>query len=257
MITAYDAPTSRVAHNAGVDMILVGDSLAMVVLGYPNTLQLSIEEMQHHVAAVARVSPDPLIVADMPWMSYHLGIKKSVSNAAKLIRAGAQAVKIEGGQNRLRVIKALVDAEIPVMGHLGLTPQSIYRFGGYNIQAKTIQGAKELLNDAEAIAEAGCFAVVLEAVPSLLAQVVTERLQVPVIGIGAGPHCDGQVLVFHDLVGLGEGSLPKFVRSYASLSLNATSAVCQYAKDVRSGDFPSIEETYYSKSPFSKEDILS
>lgn len=257
MLTAYDAPTSQIANNAGVDIILVGDSLAMVVLGYPDTLQLSLEEMQHHVAAVARPNPAPAIVADMPWMSYHSSVKKSVLNAAKLVRAGAQAVKIEGGKNRLKVIKALVDAEIPVMGHLGLTPQSINRFGDYNVQAKTIQSAKELLDDAEAIAEAGCFAVVLEAIPSLLAQIVTERLQVPVIGIGAGPYCDGQVLVFHDLVGFREGSVPKFVRKYTDLSLEATNAVIQYTKDVRSGDFPSVEETYYSKSLFSRQDLLS
>ncbi|TAN28847.1 MAG: 3-methyl-2-oxobutanoate hydroxymethyltransferase [Actinomycetota bacterium] len=244
MVTAYDAPSSHMASAAGVDIILVGDSLAMVVLGYDDTLSVSISDMAYHTMAVSRPKPDPLVVTDMPWMSYHTGVRDAVNNAAQLIRAGAEAVKLEGGANRVDVIKALVDAEIPVMGHLGLTPQSVHTFGGFSVQAKTREAAKMLLDDALAIEEAGVFSVVLEAVPDVVAAKATELLKVPTIGIGAGPHCDGQVLVFHDLLGLAFGHKPKFVRHYGSLGELGIKGLEGYVHDVKMRNFPSVEEGY-------------
>ena len=214
MVTAYDAPTARIADEAGVDVILVGDSVAMVVLGYDDTLQVTVDDMARHVAAVARTRPRPLVVADMPWMSYHLSVEEAVRNAAVLVRAGAPAVKLEGGRRRLPVIEALLDAEIPVMGHLGLTPQSVHVMGGYRVQGQQVEAAEALVDDALALADAGCFAIVLECVPREVAAAVTRAVPVPTIGIGAGPDCDGQVLVFHDLVGLEDRVLPRFVRRY-------------------------------------------
>ncbi|HET7487898.1 MAG TPA: 3-methyl-2-oxobutanoate hydroxymethyltransferase [Acidimicrobiales bacterium] len=245
MITAYDAPTARIADEAGVDIVLVGDSVAMVVLGYEDTLQVTVDDMVHHTAAVARTRPRPLVVADMPWLSYHLGVDDTVRNAGRLVRAGAEAVKLEGGRKRLPVIGALVDAEIPVMGHLGLTPQSVHAVGGYKVQGKDVTAATALVDDARALADAGCFAIVLEAVPAPVARLVTEAVEVPTIGIGAGPSCDGQVLVFHDAVGLEDRILPRFVRRYASLKADAVGAVAAYAADVRSGRFPGDEESYH------------
>jgi 3-methyl-2-oxobutanoate hydroxymethyltransferase len=245
MVTAYDAPTSRVADAADVDMILVGDSLAMVVLGYDDTLQVTIDDMAHHVAAVARAKPRPMIVGDMPWMSFHLSVEDSVRNAARLVRAGASAVKLEGGRKRLDAVRAIVDAEIPVMGHLGLTPQSVNALGGFRVQGKELDAARAIVDDAVALAEAGCFAIVLECVPDAVARVVTDAVPVPTIGIGAGRHCDGQVLVFHDLVGLDDRMTPKFVRRYADLKADATLAVARFADDVRNGTFPSSAETYH------------
>ncbi|MDQ2826926.1 MAG: 3-methyl-2-oxobutanoate hydroxymethyltransferase [Actinomycetota bacterium] len=245
MVTAYDAPTARIADDAGVDVILVGDSVAMVVLGYEDTLQVTVEDMAHHVAAVARARPRALVVADLPWLSYHLSTDEAVRNAAALVRAGASAVKLEGGRSRVAVIEALVDAQIPVMGHLGLTPQSVHSLGGYQVQGQEADAAAAIVDDARALAGAGCFAIVLECVPREVARLVTEEVPVPTIGIGAGPDCDGQVLVIHDLLGLEDRIAPKFVRRYGALKAAAVAAVAAYADDVRAGTFPSDSESYH------------
>jgi 3-methyl-2-oxobutanoate hydroxymethyltransferase len=246
MVTAYDAPTARTVDAAGADIILVGDSLAMVVLGYGDTLQVTTDDMAHHVAAVARTSPAALIVGDLPWLSYHVSAADTVQNAAKLVRAGAGAVKLEGGSKRLDAIGAILDAEIPVMGHIGLTPQSIHALGGFKVQGKELDAAKILADDAVALAEAGCFAIVLECVPDAVARVITESVPVPTIGIGAGRHCDGQVLVWHDLCGFaGPMRKAKFVREYARLEETATDAVARFCADVREGRYPSSAETYH------------
>jgi 3-methyl-2-oxobutanoate hydroxymethyltransferase len=246
MLTAYDTPGARICDAAGVDMILVGDSVANTVLGYRDTLHVDIDVMAHHVAAVSRAEPRALVIGDMPWMSYHLTPQDSVKNAATLVRAGAQAVKLEGGRERLDAIEALLQAEIPVMGHLGLTPQSVLAMGGYKVQAKEHEAAEALLQDAKALAATGVFAIVLEGVPDVVATRVTEHVDVPTIGIGAGAACDGQVLVFHDLLGLTDGKAPKFVRRYANLAAAATEAVRAWADDVRQGSFPSEAETYHA-----------
>ena len=245
MITAYDAPGARIVDEAGVDIILVGDTLAMVVLGHEDTLQVTIADMAHHVAAVTRARPRALVVGDMPWLSYHLSVADTVTNAAALIRAGASAVKLEGGRKRVEMIRAIVDAEIPVMGHIGLTPQSIHALGGFKVQGKELDAATALVDDAVALVEAGCFSIVLECVPDEVARMVTEAVPVPTIGIGAGPWCDGQVLVFHDLLGLQDRIRPKFVRRYAELGAAATEAVAAYAADVRSRRFPADDESYH------------
>jgi 3-methyl-2-oxobutanoate hydroxymethyltransferase len=245
MVTAYDAPGARMADEAGVDLILVGDSLAMVVLGYDDTLQVTVADMAHHTAAVARAKPGALIVGDLPWMSYHVSEAETVHNAAELIRAGAQAVKLEGGRKRLPMIEALVDAEIPVMGHLGLTPQSVHAMGGFKVQGREQEAALGLVADAKALAHAGCFAIVLEGVPDQVARLVTDAVDVPTIGIGAGPHCDGQVLVFHDVLGVEDRMAPKFVRRYADLKSEGVKALEAFASDVRSGAFPADEESYH------------
>ena len=245
MVTAYDAPTGRIADEAGVDIILVGDSVAMVVLGYEDTLQVTVGDMAHHTAAVARTRPAALLVADLPWLSYHLGPADGVRNAATLVRAGAQAVKLEGGRKRLPVVEALIDAEIPVMGHLGLTPQSVHAMGGFKVQAKDASAARALVDDAVALAAAGCFSIVLEGVPDRVAKAVTEAVDVPTIGIGAGPWCDGQVLVFHDVAGLEDRVLPKFVRRYGALKAAGVDAISAFAADVRARRFPSDAESYH------------
>lgn len=245
MVTAYDAPGARIADAGGVDMILVGDSLAMVVLGYQDTLSVTVDDMVHHTAAVARANPRAMVIADLPWLSYHLGTDDAVRNAARLIRAGAQAVKLEGGRKRLPAVQAILDAEIPVMGHIGLTPQSLHMMGGFKVQGKQVDAATSLVADAVGLAAAGCFAIVLEGVPDTVARLVTESVAVPTIGIGAGRYCDGQVLVFHDLLGLEDRVLPKFVRRYASLKADAVAAVAAYASDVRAGRFPSDQESYH------------
>ena len=245
MVTAYDAPSARIADEAGVDMILVGDSVAMVVLGYDDTLQVTTADLAHHTAAVARTRPRALVVADLPWLSYHLGEADAVQNAATLIRAGAQAVKLEGGRKRVPVVAALVDAEIPVMGHIGLTPQSVHAMGGFKVQGKDADAAAGLVEDAVALAEAGCFSIVLEGVPDRVARAVTDAVDVPTVGIGAGRWCDGQVLVFHDVVGLEDRIVPKFVRRYGSLKADGIAAVAAYASDVRAGRFPSDAESYH------------
>ncbi|HEV2360559.1 MAG TPA: 3-methyl-2-oxobutanoate hydroxymethyltransferase, partial [Acidimicrobiales bacterium] len=247
MITAYDTPSARIADDAGVDMILVGDSVANNVLGYADTLGVTIDDMAHHVAAVARAKPNALVVGDMPWMSYHVSPAESLVNAATLIRAGAGCVKLEGGRKRLPAVQAIVDAEIPVMGHLGLTPQSVHAMGGYKVQGREATGAAELEIDAKSLVEAGCFAIVLEGVPDLLAERITEAVEVPTIGIGAGAGCDGQVLVFHDLLGFNEQTA-KFVRRYADLGTAARDAVRAWSADVRAGTFPGDAETYHASS---------
>jgi len=244
MVTAYDAPSARAAAAAGVDVILVGDSLGMVVLGYHDTLQVTMDDMVSHTAAVARVQPPQLVVADMPWTSYHLGRTKAVANAARLVRAGAGAVKLEGGVKRLDVLNAILDAEIPVVGHLGLTPQSVHAMGGYRVQGRLPGGAKLLVEDAIAISEAGCFAIVLEGMPDEVAAEITREVRVPTFGIGAGPSCDGQVLVFHDIVGMAGPRVPRFARQYADLETLAGEALARWAADVRGGRFPSASETY-------------
>jgi len=256
MVTAYDAPTARIADRAGADIILVGDSVANVVLGYEDTLAVTVDVMVHHTAAVTRMNPRALVVGDMPWLSYHSSTTETVQNAGRFIQeGGAGAVKLEGGRKRLDMIHAVLDAEIPVMGHLGLTPQSVHAMGGYRVQGKEAQAAYELISDANALADAGVFAIVLEGVPDVVAEIVTNEIQVPTIGIGAGVNCDGQVLVFHDVTGLGAGEyLPKFVKQYAHIADDAVAALEEFFADVESGAFPSEAETYHM--PAGSEEML-
>lgn len=245
-LTAYDYPTARLLDDAGVDILLVGDSLGMVVLGYENTLPVTMEEMLHHTRAVRRGARHALVVADMPYGSYHAELRESLHNAVRFVKeGGAEAVKVEGGERRLELIARLVEAEIPVMGHVGLTPQSLHAMGGFKVQGKTAEAAEQLLRDARAVEAAGAFSIVLESVPRELAARITRELRIPTIGIGAGPECDGQVLVFHDLVGLTQGAAPKFARRYADLSAEITRAARAYCEDVRGGHFPSDGESYH------------
>ena len=245
MVTAYDAPGARQADGAGVDVILVGDSVAMVVLGYEDTLQVTIDDMVHHTAAVARARPSALVVGDLPWMSYHVDRAETVRNAAALVRAGAGAVKLEGGRKRLPMVEAIVDAEIPVMGHIGLTPQSVRAMGGFKVQGRTSEAAVALVSAAKALVHAGAFALVLEGIPDAVAGLVTEAVDVPTIGIGAGPHCDGQVLVYHDVLGIEDRIAPRFVRRYASIGDRSVEALGAFAADVRTGAFPGPDESYH------------
>src|ERR1700681_3639553 len=246
-LTAYDYPTARLVDEAGVEVILVGDSLGMVVLGYDSTLPVTLEEMLHHTRAVRRGTRRALLVADMSYGSFHVSLDESVRNALRLVKeGGAEAVKVEGGERRIELIARLVDAEIPVMGHVGLTPQSVNALGGFHVQAKTTDAARQVERDARAVEAAGAFAVVLESMPRDVAARISEKLRIPTIGIGAGPDCDGQVLVFHDLVGLTAGHVPKFLRRYANLSGEISRAVSEYCEDVRSGRFPSDAESYHS-----------
>jgi|FLYL01.1.fsa_nt_gi 3-methyl-2-oxobutanoate hydroxymethyltransferase len=246
MVTAYDYPTARVVSEAGVDVILVGDSVGNVVHGFDTTLSVDLDLMVAHTAAVTRARPRPLVVADLPWMTYHVSPEDTVRNAARLVaEGGAEAVKLEGGSRRVAMIERVVDAEIPVMGHLGLTPQSVHVMGGYRVQGRALEDARRVVEDAHALVEAGVFALVLEGVPDLLAELITKEVPVPTIGIGAGPHTDGQVLVYHDLVGYSFGHQPKFVRRYADLAAVATQAVAAYVRDVQTGSFPSDEESYH------------
>jgi 3-methyl-2-oxobutanoate hydroxymethyltransferase len=217
----------------------------MVVLGYDDTLQVTVDDIAHHTAAVARTKPSALVVADLPWLSYHVSVADTVRNAATLIRAGAEAVKLEGGRKRVPMIEAIVDAEIPVMGHIGLTPQSVHAMGGFKVQGRETTAALALVDDAKALAHAGCFSIVVEGVPDKVAEMITDAVDVPVIGIGAGRACDGQVLVLHDVLGLEDRVLPKFVRRYAELKRDGTEALKAFAADVRSGAFPSDAETYH------------
>jgi 3-methyl-2-oxobutanoate hydroxymethyltransferase len=248
MVTAYDEPWARLVDAAGVDLILVGDTVAEIVLGFEDTLSVGIDDMAHHVGAVARARPRALVIGDMPWLTYHTEVFDAVRNAARLIRAGAGAVKLEGGRRRLGAVRAILEAEIPVMGHLGLTPQSVHAMGGYKVQGRQVSAAEDLVADARALAEVGCFGIVLEGVPDLLAERVTAEIAVPTIGIGAGGGCDGQVLVLHDLLGMSKRPSPKFVRRYAEVGEIVTKAVAQYADDVRSGAFPSDAETYHASN---------
>jgi 3-methyl-2-oxobutanoate hydroxymethyltransferase len=245
MVTAYDAPGARAASRGGADMVLVGDSLAMVVLGYEDTLSVDIEDMAHHTAAVARARPHSLIVADLPWLSYHVSVEDTVRNAARLIRSGAQCVKLEGGSKRVPMIRAIGDAEIPVMGHLGLTPQSVHAMGGFKVQGREATAADRMVDEAVALEAAGCFGIVIEGVPNKVADRITAAVDIPTIGIGAGPGCDGQVLVLHDLLGIEERHVPKFVRRYAELGAASVAAIAAYAADVRSGAFPGPDECYH------------
>lgn len=246
MVTAYDTPGAVIASEAGADIILVGDSVANTVLGFDTTLSVDVDIMIHHTAAVKRGKPHSLIVGDLPWMSYHLSPEDALLNASRLMReGGAEAVKLEGGRDRVDVVKAIVSAEIPVMGHVGLTPQSVHAMGGYKVQGRAVEDARKILSDAHALEEAGVFAIILEGIPELLGQLITKELSIPTIGIGAGKHCDGQVLVFHDVLGLYDGSYPKFVRRYADLKTLAVEAMSAYLTDVQSGAFPGDEETYH------------
>lgn len=243
MMTAYDFSQARLVEQAGADIVLVGDSLAMVVLGHQDTLAVTVDEMLHHVKAVRRGIETSLLVADMPYGSFHLGPQQTVAEAVRFIKeGGAQAVKIEG--RRPETVAALVEAEIPVMAHLGLTPQSIHKLGGFRVQGRGDAPRRELLDAAQELEAAGAFSLVLECVPADLASEVTAAVEIPTIGIGAGPDCDGQVLVFHDLLGLEERLSPKFVRRYAELGSEARQALSAFATDVREGNFPSAEESY-------------
>lgn len=243
MTTAYDAVTARIADPI-VDIILVGDSVGNVCLGFENTLPVSVEMMNHHLEAVARTRPRSLLVADMPFLSFHLSPEDTIRNAGGFLQRGADAVKLEGGAKRVEMVRALVDCEIPVMGHLGLTPQSVNVMGGFKVQGRKADDALRLLEDAHRLQDAGCFALVLEGIPAELAARATESLTIPTIGIGAGPDCSGQVLVFHDVLGLTEGHRPKFVRAYADGFQLLRAALSRWAADVRSGAFPAPHESY-------------
>jgi len=245
MLTAYDAPTARLEDDAGVEVILVGDSLGQVVLGYASTLPVTMEDMIHHTRAVMRARPRALVVADMPFMSFQVSPQDALRNAGRLIKeGGAEAVKLEGGEEVVAQIQAIVGAGIPCMGHLGLTPQSVLRFGGYKVQARGAAAAEDLRRSAKALETAGCFAIVLEAIPWTLAQEVTAEVGIPTIGIGAGSHCDGQVLVAHDLLGIFEEFTPKFVKRYAELGRDMRNAFACYVDEVKKGVFPDMDRSY-------------
>lgn len=245
-LTAYDYPTARLLDEAGVDVLLVGDSLGMVVLGYESTLPVTLEEMLHHTRAVRRGTRHALLVADMPFGTYHDDPMEAVRNAVRLVKeAGTEAVKIEGGERRMELISRLVEAEIPVMGHIGLTPQSVNAFGGFRVQGKTEEAGEQLLRDARAVESAGAFSIVLESIPRELAARITAELRIPTIGIGAGPDCDGQILVIHDLLGLTFGHKPKFARCYANAGEIISRAAAEYCRDVQQGQFPSDEESFH------------
>lgn len=244
-LTAYDYPTARIVDEAGVDIILVGDSMGNVIHGYGNTIPVSLDEILSASKAVKRGATRALIVADMPYGSYHTGNNKAVRNAMKLLKyGGAEAVKLEGGRNRVDLVKRLVDEEIPVMAHIGLTPQSVHKLGGYRVQGKTAEDANRLIEDAKMLEEAGAFAIVLELVPREIAKIITEELTIPTVGIGAGSHCDIQVLVLHDLIGFTFGRQPRFVRQYANVSQVITDAITTWMDDVRNGNYPNEEESY-------------
>ena len=246
-LTAYDYPTARLVDEAGVDVVLVGDSLAMVMLGHDSTLPLTLDEALHHTKAVRRGVARALVVADMPYGSYHGDIGESLRNAMRFVKeAGAEAVKIEGGERRLELIARLTEAEIPVMGHIGLTPQSVNALGGYRVQGKTPNAAEQVLRDARAVEAAGAFSIVLEAIPRELAAEITKAVRIPTIGIGAGPDCDGQVLVLHDLLGLTFQNPPKFARRYANVGETILKAVREYCADVESSRFPTDAESYHA-----------
>jgi len=254
MLTAYDYYSARLVDEAGIDMILVGDSLGMVIQGREDTLAVTVEEMIYHTKMVKRGASRSLIVTDLPFMSYQTGVEEALKNAGRILKeSGAGAVKLEGGQRVIPQIKAMVEAGIPVMGHLGLTPQSVNQFGGFKVQGRDKDKALELIKDAQALQEAGVFSIVLETVPLELARMVTERLEVPTIGIGAGPYCDGQVLVYHDLLGFDPSFKPKFVRQYVNLNEIIREAIQNYIGDVEQGKFPLEGESFQMKSEVLKE----
>jgi 3-methyl-2-oxobutanoate hydroxymethyltransferase len=245
MLTVYDAPSARLLDEAGIDILLVGDSVEMTVYGEPSTLSATMDTMIRHTRAVSRSVKRAVVVGDMPFLSYQAEPARAVENAGRfLAEGGAAAVKVEGGRRILPAVEAILAADIPVMGHVGLTPQSFRKFGGFKVQGREADSAREIVEDAQALASAGCFAIVLECVPETLAAEITEKIPVPTLGIGAGLHCDGQVLVFHDVVGLTRDLRPKFVRRYADLTTVIGDAARAFAKDVKAGDFPSREESF-------------
>jgi 3-methyl-2-oxobutanoate hydroxymethyltransferase len=255
MMTAYDFPSARLVEEGGADAILVGDTLGMVVLGYDSTLPVTMEDMIHHTKAVVRGSQRAMVVGDMPFMSYQTGWQDAMVNAARFMKeAGCGAVKLEGGVRSAEIVQKLVEAGIPVMGHIGLTPQSVNQFGGFKVQGKTPAAAVQLMHDAQALEQAGAFAIVLETIPAPLAELLTQRLSVPTIGIGAGVHCDGQVQVFHDMLGMFDAFLPKHAKRYAEAGNVIRDAVAQYAADVRSGAFPTAKESF-KMDPASLEEL--
>jgi len=245
VVTAYDALFTRIVEQAGIEAILVGDSLGVVVQGKANTLSVTMEEMLYHTKLVAETAERALVIADMPFMSYQVSREEALRNAGRFIQAGAQAVKLEGGAHVADRIAAMTQIGIPVMGHLGMTPQSVHQLGGYKVQGKGKDQAKTLMDDAKALAAAGAFAVVLEAIPAEVAKTITDQLTIPTIGIGAGPHCDGQVLVLYDLLGLFDGFVPRFVKPYAHLKADALQALRRYKEEVEQGKFPSDSESYH------------
>jgi 3-methyl-2-oxobutanoate hydroxymethyltransferase len=246
MLTAYDTPMARILDEAGVDILLVGDSVGSVMVGYPNTLPVTVDEMIYHTKAVVKGVTRALVVIDMPFMSYQISIEDARRNAGRMIKeSGAEAVKLEGGMNMKGVIKAIADIDIPVMGHIGLTPQSIHQMGGYKVQGKADEQKRKIMEDALAVEEAGAFALVLECIPTELAREITERVSIPTIGIGAGINCDGQVLVIHDVLGLLGDFRPKFVKSYVDLRKVISQAVGHYMDEVRKGKFPTEEHSFH------------
>jgi 3-methyl-2-oxobutanoate hydroxymethyltransferase len=254
MMTCYDYPSARLLEDAGVDILFIGDTLGMTVLGYDTTIPVTMEEMLHHTKAVVRGSSRAHVLADMPFMSYQTSPEDALRNAGRFLKeGGAQSIKLEGGVTVAETVRFIVDTGIPVMGHIGLTPQSINQLGGYKVQGKTPAAAVRLVNDAVALEQAGAYAVVLECVPLELAKTITERLAIPTIGIGAGPHCDGQVQVFHDLLGLFQDFVPKHAKRYADLGAQIAEAVRAYASDVRGGTFPTEKESFLlDKAVFSE-----
>ncbi|MGN7468980.1 3-methyl-2-oxobutanoate hydroxymethyltransferase [Brevibacillus sp. SAFN-007a] len=254
MVTAYDFPSAKLVEEAGADMILVGDSLGMVVLGYDSTLPVTMDDMLHHTKAVTRAAKRALVVADMPFLSYHGTVEEAIKNAGKLMQEGlARAVKLEGGSELAPLMTRLVQAGIPVVGHIGLTPQSVHQLGGYKVQGRDVEAAKKMLADALAIQQAGAFAIVLECVPEEVAKMIAEKLEIAVIGIGAGPGCDGQVLVFHDLVGYASQLTPKFVKRYADIGTSIREAVATYIQEVELRRFPGPEHVFHASEETIKE----
>ena len=249
MMTAYDYPTANLVDQAGIDTILVGDSLGMVMLGYESTVPVTMDEMIHHCKAVSRGAKNSFIIGDMPFMSYQVSVEDAIHNAGRFIKeAGCESVKLEGGSEMAHVVKAIVDMGIPVCGHIGLTPQTATKLSGYKVQGKDAEGAKELLQSAKDLEEAGAFIIVMECIPDILASRITKELNIPTIGIGAGKDCDGQVLVYHDLVGLFERFTPKFVKQYVNLSPQIKDALVQFKKDVEIGTFPGPEHSFVMKT---------
>lgn len=245
MLTAYDYQMAMLEDSAGVEMILIGDSLGMVVLGYENTLPVTVEEVIHHLKAVTRAKPRALVIGDLPFMSYQASVEDAVRNAGRMVKEGnAEAVKLEGGQRMGPIIRAIRDADIPVMGHIGLTPQSVHQFGGYRVQGKDSEGADRLLEDAKFLEESGCFSMVLEGIPWELAETITNSISIPTIGIGAGPYCDGQVLVVNDMLGMLDEASPKFVKRFAETGKLITEAFTTYIREVKEGRFPDLDHSY-------------
>ncbi len=245
MVTAYDYSMAKLVDEGGIDGILVGDSLGMVTLGYENTLAVTIDDMIHHTKAVSRGANNALVVADMPFLSYHISIEESIKNAGRLIKEGnAHAVKLEGGRDVIDKIEGIVKAQIPVMGHIGLTPQSINMFGGFKVQGKTIEQIQNLIDDAKCLEEAGVFAIVLECIPEKISKIITESVSIPTIGIGAGKYCDGQILVINDMLGMYSDFTPKFVKQYKNLKEDINEAINNYIKDIKTGVFPEEKHSF-------------